>query len=346
MPWYVDMKISILIPCYNEEKTIARCLESCLNQSRPADEILVVDDASTDRSPEILTGFGDRIKVVRLAENSGNKSRAQEAGLKYIQGDIFIATDGDTILDRNFVKRVEDNFKDEEIAAVAGYVRSLKENWLTACRALDYFVSQNIHKVAQSHLRAIYVIPGCAAAFKKDIFEKYVGFDHDNITEDIDFTYKLNENNLRIKYDPQMIVYTQDPADLASYIKQMRRWYGGGWQNLVKHWRSILSRPACIFELSIIYLEGLFFPLLTFLLLLFNFYLFFSFLMAIFALLIVFAGYGAIKEKRFDFILYIPFYIFIQYLDSFIFLEQFLRIVILKRGGVAWHKLTRREINA
>ena len=53
------MKISLLVPVYNEEKSIRRSVESWLAQSRPIDEIIVVDDCSTDRSPEILKEFGD-----------------------------------------------------------------------------------------------------------------------------------------------------------------------------------------------------------------------------------------------------------------------------------------------
>lgn len=339
------MRISILIPCYNEEKSIKKCLESCLEQTRKADEILVVDDASTDKTAEILDGFGDQIRVVRVFQRTGNKSRAQEIGLKYIIGDIVITTDGDTILNKDFVKRTLSHFQKEEITAAAGYVRSLKDNWLTSCRALDYFLGQNIHKVAQSYIRALFVIPGCAAAFDIKAFKKYIGFDHDTVTEDLDFTYKLNENNLQIKYDPKMVVYTQDPADLRSYINQMRRWFAGGWQNLLKHWRSILVRPACVFELSLIYLEGLFFPLFILLSPLINIFLSVYFIIGYLALLIFFAAFGAIKEKRLDFIFCVPFYIFVQYLNSFIFLEQFFKIVILKKKNLAWFKPVRRKIS-
>jgi len=338
------MKISILIPCHNEEKSIQKCIESCLGQTRRADEILVVDDGSTDKTPEILKSFGKQIKVIPIPEKTGNKSRAQEIGLRYITGDVFIATDGDTVLDKDFVKRAAWHFRKKGIAAVAGYVKSLKHNWLTACRALDYFVGQTIHKLAQSHIRAIYVIPGCAAAFDTKVFKNYISFDHDTVTEDLDFTYKLNENNLRIKYDPKMIVYTQDPADLRSYINQMRRWYGGGWQNLLKHFRLIKNRPACVFELSLIYLEGLFFSLLIFLLPLININSLGYFFVVLLFTLMVFGLYGAIKEKRLDLLFYAPFYIFVQYLHSLIFLEQFFKVIILRKSNMAWLRSVRREI--
>lgn len=270
------MKISILIPCHNEEKSIKKCIDSCINQTRNADEIIVVNDGSTDRSFEILKSFNSRIKVIDKIKCSGSKSYAQEIGMEYITGDIFISTDGDTLLDRNFVARVEDLFKDNGIVAICGYVKSLRYNWLTACREMDYILTQNIHKLAEGYMDFLMVIPGCAAAFRTDIFRKYVGFDHDTLTEDLDFTYKLNSNNLKIIHDNQAIAYTQDPTDLPSYIKQMRRWYGGGWQNLQKHYR-ILAKPKCAVELSLIYVEGLAFSLLLFVMPFINITFFFAF---------------------------------------------------------------------
>jgi cellulose synthase/poly-beta-1,6-N-acetylglucosamine synthase-like glycosyltransferase len=54
--------------------------------------------------------------------------------------------DGDTILDKDFVKYIEPHFEDKKTVAVAGYVTSIKNNWLTACREIDYTFGQNIHR--------------------------------------------------------------------------------------------------------------------------------------------------------------------------------------------------------
>ena len=182
------MKISILIPCHNEEKSIRKCVESCLNQTHTADQILVVNDGSTNRSGEILASFGSKIEVLTVSVATGNKSYAQQLGLTRIDGDVFIATDGDTVLDSDFVKRAAENFKDDKLTAVSGYVRSIKYNWLTACRELDYVIGQNLHKLAQSYINFILVIPGCAGAFRTRVFKEFITFDHDTLTEDMDFT--------------------------------------------------------------------------------------------------------------------------------------------------------------
>jgi cellulose synthase/poly-beta-1,6-N-acetylglucosamine synthase-like glycosyltransferase len=338
--------ISVLIPCYNEERTIARCVESCLNQTTKVDQILVVNDGSTDRSGEILKSFGDKIEVLTIPIATGNKSHAQERGLKHITGDIFFATDGDTILDSHIIEEVEKSFdEDSSVIAVGGYVKSLKFNWLTACRELDYIIGQNLHKVAQHYIDAVFVIPGCAGAFNTAIFKEYIKFDHDTLTEDLDFTYKLHKNYFRIVYNRKAVAYTQDPATLSQYVNQMRRWYSGGWQNLRKHY-SVISKPNNSLQLSLTYFEGLVFSLAMFIFPLINIKFFAFFMVPYFVFLLILGLYGAILRKRLDLLLYSPMGIVLVFVNSYIFLEQFTKEIILGKTSLVWFHPDRREINS
>jgi cellulose synthase/poly-beta-1,6-N-acetylglucosamine synthase-like glycosyltransferase len=338
------MKLSILIPCYNEEKTIRACVESCLFQTRKPDQIIVVDDGSTDRSPKILKDFGRQITVVRTPRNTGNKSRAQEYGLQFVTGDVFITADADTILDCNFLRRIAEDFKDPTVAAVAGYVKSLKHNWLTACRELDYVIGQDIHKLAQSEIDAVFVMPGCSSAFKTKIFRRFITFDHDTLTEDMDFTYKLHENDLKIKYDRRAISYTQDPATISAYANQMKRWYSGGWQNLIKHRNIVFDRPGNALELSLVYFEGLTFALMILLLPLINLLFFGYFLLAYITVLGFFALYSTIKRNRPDLLLYFPTYVMLAFINAFLLLATFFKEVVFRKKMRKWFKPERRRI--
>ncbi len=332
------MKISILIPCHNEEKSIAKCVQSCLDQTRPADQILVVDDGSTDDSTKILAEFGDRIEVAHIPYATGNKSYAQEFGLHFITGDVFVATDGDTLLDKDFLKQVEADFlADPEIAAVSGYVRSLRHNWITACREIEYTIGQDLHKLAQSNISFIFVIPGCAGAFRTEIFKNYVKFEHDTLTEDLDFTYKLHFARKKIKYERRAISYTQDPFTLKSYRNQMRRWYGGGWQNLLKHFR-LAKRPVNAFELSIIYADGLIFSLTLLMLPLLNLTFLKHFIIPYFGFIILQGGYAALRRKRLDLFFYSPLYVILIIVNIWIFWEQFVKEILLRKKNLIWFK--------
>lgn len=336
-------KISVLIPCYNEELTIEKCILSCLNQTRPPDEIVVVDDSSKDNTPEILKKFNGLVKVVRTEKNTGNKSFAQEYGLKFITGDIFVTTDGDTVLQKDFIEIIEKDMQDLSVSALAGYVKSLKYNWITSCRALDYAIGQNIDKLAQGYINFIFVIPGAAGVFRTDVFREKIKFEHDTLTEDLDFTYRLHKLGEKIIYNRRAVCYTQDPSTLRAYINQMRRWFGGGWQNLLKHFVSA-DKPEMALELSLIYIEGLFFSFLFFLLPLINLRLSLELLLMYFFLLLALAIFGSIKEKRADLLFYLPAYIFLKYVNAWVFIEQFFKEIILKKKNLVWFKPNRVKI--
>ncbi len=332
------MKISIVIPCHNEEKSIRACVESCLAQTRKADQILVINDGSTDKSGEILASFGNKIDILTIPKATGNKSRAQERGLPHVRGDVFIATDGDTKLNPRFVETVEREFQNPNVYAMSGMVKSLPYNWLTACRAFEYSISHNFHKLAQSYLNFIFVISGAAGAFRTDEFKKYLHFDHDTITEDLDFTYKLHRMGLRISYNRDAISYTQDPARLKQYINQMRRWYGGGWQCFKKHYREVVQKPIRALELSLIYIEGVLFSLLMFFMPFINVYFWAIFWVGVTIANLLFSVYVALKEKRAD-MLYVPFiFPIILHINAWVFLEQGYKELILGKTNLVWFK--------
>ena len=106
------MRISLIIPCHNEEKTLHRSIASWLSQTRPADEIIVVDDASSDGSPAILKEYEGKIRVVRTTGARGNKSYAQEYGLGFVTGDVLVMSDADTLLHPDFIRYIEEDMAD------------------------------------------------------------------------------------------------------------------------------------------------------------------------------------------------------------------------------------------
>lgn len=333
--------LSILIPAYNEEKTIARTIDSCLIQSEKADKIIVVNDGSKDKTLEILKSYGEQITIVDLAHNTGNKSKAQEIGLQHVDTDLFITADADTRLDVDFVKKMKETFMHNDVSAVCGYVESERNNWLTALRELNYIIGQHIYKKAQNHIGAFFVMSGCASAFKTADFRRVITFDHDNVTEDLDFTYKLKLANRRILFNDEAIVYTQDPNNLKSYFKQMYRWYSGGWTCLKKN-VMIIKKPNDALILSLIYVEGLLMSFLALLAPLLWFFFGYTYLLPLLAMdLIVLSGcllYGIGRSKRYGLFFYIPLYYPIHYCENVILVYTFFTEISLSKRNLVWHK--------
>jgi glycosyltransferase involved in cell wall biosynthesis len=90
------VKVSVYVPCYNAEATIGMCLASLLAQRRPPDEIIVVDDASTDQTQAIAKRFG--VRVARHQVNMG-LSAARNTGVRAATGDLVASIDSDCTVD-------------------------------------------------------------------------------------------------------------------------------------------------------------------------------------------------------------------------------------------------------
>lgn len=87
------MKISAIIPAFNAQKTIARALQSVLSQTRPADEVIVVDDGSTDNTADVIRSFGDAVRLI--GQNNAGVSAARNAGIRAASGDWIAFLDAD-----------------------------------------------------------------------------------------------------------------------------------------------------------------------------------------------------------------------------------------------------------
>lgn len=88
-------QVSVIIPAYNREKYLGPALQSVLDQTRPADEIIVVDDGSSDGTVEVARSFGDRVRCLSGAH--GGASRARNLGVHASRGDLLAFLDSDDL---------------------------------------------------------------------------------------------------------------------------------------------------------------------------------------------------------------------------------------------------------
>jgi len=103
--------VTALIDTYNHERFIAEAVESVLAQDFPASEmeILVVDDGSTDRTSEIIRGFGDRVRLIR--KENGGQASSMNAGFAEAQGEVVAMLDGDDVWLPHKIRRVAEEFE-------------------------------------------------------------------------------------------------------------------------------------------------------------------------------------------------------------------------------------------
>jgi len=110
------MKVSVVIPVYNEEKYIERCLESLQNQQEKADEIIIVNNNSTDKTYDLAKKY----PVTIIREPIQGITFARNRGFNTARGDIIARSDADTIIPSDWIKKIKANFQKNKIDALGG----------------------------------------------------------------------------------------------------------------------------------------------------------------------------------------------------------------------------------
>jgi poly-beta-1,6 N-acetyl-D-glucosamine synthase len=234
-------RISLIVPAYNEEKTIRRCVESLQVLNYPNFEVVVVDDGSTDNTLEEVS-HSKGIKIIHQ-ENQG-KPKALNNGIQASTGEIIVTVDADTKLDKNALGKIAERFvSNDRLGAVAGNVKVNPERKImNAVQSVEYTTGINLIRKGQSVLGCVMIVPGPIAALKREAVEKVGYFSDDTFAEDFDITVKILKAGYRVEYEEKSLAYTDAPKNTEDLIKQRRRWHRGMIQVLDKHKDMYLNR--------------------------------------------------------------------------------------------------------
>ncbi|MBU2616902.1 MAG: glycosyltransferase family 2 protein [Nanoarchaeota archaeon] len=227
--------VSILIPAYNEEVGIAKTLDSCLSQSYPYYEIIVINDGSKDRTADLVGGFvkkyGGHIKLIN--QTNKGKAKALNTGLKHARGKFVITVDADSKLHPHAIERILSKFSSDKIGAVAGNVVGISHGSLLGyIQRLEYYVVTHYLRYSQSTFGSVIITPGAFSAYRRCALRK---FQEGTLTEDFDSSVKILEEDYEIVSAPDALCYTQVPLNVSDLLKQRIRWHRGGLEVLSKH---------------------------------------------------------------------------------------------------------------
>jgi biofilm PGA synthesis N-glycosyltransferase PgaC len=228
--------ISLIVPAYNEEKTIRKSIQSLLDLDYPNYEIIMVDDGSRDKTFDEVKNFNtSKLKLIHQ-QNKG-KANALNNGIKNSKGEIIVTIDADTTLKKNALRKVANRFaQNNKVGAIAGNVKVIPEkNSLNIIQGTEYTIGINLIRKAQSLLGCVMIVPGPIAALRRDALEKAGYFSDDTFAEDFDITMKILKQGYRVEYEDEAISYTDAPKTIEDLMKQRRRWYRGLLQVLDKH---------------------------------------------------------------------------------------------------------------
>ena len=244
-----EPEISIIIPCYNEEKYVKDCLESVYSSDYPKEkmQVIFVDDGSTDNTLEIVNEFKKKhapsLRVLHGTHEG--KSPALNLGLKETSHDLIIALDSDTVLDKRAIYNIVQPFSRKDIGAANGacMVRNYKSP-LGLFQSVEYswlnVVKQGFSKLTGNGIWFF----GFFACYRREALKKIGGFKKDTLTEDMDTALEIYGAGYRTIHVHEAVGYSIVPSNLNALFRQRMRWWGGNLQSLVKHRRVFLKRPS------------------------------------------------------------------------------------------------------
>ncbi len=231
--------VSVVIPAYNEEESIARTIESILASDYPDFEIFVIDDGSKDNTLKIAKQFeNDKIKVFHK-ENEG-KGSALNFGIKRAKGEIIFTMDADTLVAPQSMKNMVKYFKNDKVMSVTPAMVIYKpKTILQRIQHVEYLLGLFLRKVFAA-LNSIYIAPGAFSAYRKSFFDKYGGFKKAYLTEDLEMSLRIQFKGYINENCSNAPAYTKAPKDFKSTLIQRKRWYIGLIRNTIDY-RKILS---------------------------------------------------------------------------------------------------------
>jgi glycosyltransferase involved in cell wall biosynthesis len=208
--------VSVVVPVYNGEETIAECLDSLLALRYPAGlvDLLVVDNGSRDGTAAVLERYDRRI--ARLSESTRGPAAARNAGLRAAGGEVVAFTDADCRVDPDWLTAIVAPLADQGVGIAGGTIRALPP-----ANEVERF-GEAIH----DHRQAIEVFDPPYAitmnwASRRAVLEELRGFDEDfRRGEDVDLSYRMIQAGYTLAFAPAAVVYHHHEENLAGLFRE------------------------------------------------------------------------------------------------------------------------------
>jgi poly-beta-1,6-N-acetyl-D-glucosamine synthase len=236
------LDLTVIVPAYNEGKSITETVRSIQSQTCQAAEIIVVDDCSTDDTSEVARTLG--VTVLRPPRNTGSKAGAQNYALARVRTMYTMAIDADTTLAPDAIERLMAAMTDPSVAAACGFVlpRHVKTIWERG-RYIEYLFAFTFYKQVQDYYQKPLISSGCFSVYRTDVLQAHGGWQTRTLAEDMDLTWSFYRAKHAVRFVPEAVCYPIEPHDFRFLSKQLRRWSHGFVQNVRLHWRGVLDVP-------------------------------------------------------------------------------------------------------
>jgi len=212
--------VSVIVPAFNEERTIAETVRSVLALDYPKDKLslILVDDGSTDGTGETLEQFRGHERVTVVHKENGGKHTALNAGIALAKSEFVGCLDADSFVSPGALKLVMANFDGGDIGAVTSSMSvNAPKNMIEKMQEAEYLIG-----IAMRHTLAtwngLYVTPGPFTIYRKRALEELGGFRPAHDTEDLEIALRLQRAGWRIGNAPAAGVFTNAPKTVKERL--------------------------------------------------------------------------------------------------------------------------------
>lgn len=259
--------LSVIVASRNEASVLATTLDAVLLQLLPTDEVLVVDDGSTDGTSALMEqSYGvpvaepgicvaalmrPNLRVLRK-QNSGKADSLNQA-LRAVHCEVVITLDADTILEAGALQAMRAAFAAEpELAAVCGVLKptcggGLEGRFFQWFQSFEY-LRAFLSRVAWMRADALLLVSGAFAGYRRSVLEKIKGFDPACLVEDYELIHRLHRYagdrglNWQVRVLADAVASTDAPGTLIGFLRQRRRWFAGFLQTQYRN-RDMTGNP-------------------------------------------------------------------------------------------------------
>lgn len=209
------VKVSVIIPCRNEEKFIEKCFDSIITNDYPKDklEVLVVDGISDDKTREIIESYIRKYPFIKLLDNPKKiVPTALNIGIKNAIGDVIIRIDAHNIYEKDYIFKCVEYLQEHKVDNIGGVCITLpgSDTLISKSIALalshPFGVGNASFRIGLKESKLVDTVPfGC---YKREVFEKIGFFDEDLVrNQDDEFNLRLIKNGGKILLVPDIVSY-------------------------------------------------------------------------------------------------------------------------------------------
>lgn len=255
--------VSIMVPAHNEEAVIEKTLHYLLHELNYSNyEVIVVDDGSTDKTPQILADLAareERLRVITIEKNKG-KAHAFDIGFAFCNGEFILSNDADTIPEPDALGKYINYFKtsnDDNIGAVTGNMDVLNRSKIIEKAQTVEFSSivGVIKRSQQGTLNTMYAFSGANTMYRKTALLDAGLFRQDRATEDISIAWDEQLLGWVPVFAPDIMFYMMVPDTLSMLYRQRKRWAKGGTEVWLTNFPKIALHPFKHFNQLVMFID-------------------------------------------------------------------------------------------